>query len=76
MNADQTAVDLSAGDRAEYHKPDIAVAYARLAPLVAEARLHLKHGDIDEADKSLDAAREVMDQLTWMVVVKSRQRSE
>lgn len=50
---------LNAGD--EFIKPDLAIAYAQLAPLVAEARLHLKSGDLKSAQERLDSARLVMD---------------
>jgi len=48
-------------NRVEYLQVDLAAAYGALAPCVVEALATLKHGNVDQATKSLQRAMEVID---------------
>lgn len=53
----------------DIHKPDPWLAFAALAPLVAEARVYLETGHPDQCAEILEQARKVIERVTmWGVV--------
>lgn len=59
----------SGGKRIEYHKPDLSIAYAVLAPVVAEAATLAERGCYAEAWMMLKRAKEVVDEVAERFMV-------
>ncbi len=59
--APQVAAIQVGRSRIEYHRPDLALAYATLAPKVSEAWAYLRCGDTDAAKAAVEAAQAVID---------------
>ena len=51
-------------DRIEYHKLDLGLAYAGLAPKVSEAWAYLRCGDIEKAKRVLESAQAMIDSVS------------
>jgi hypothetical protein len=55
--------------RCEYHKPDLAVAYSIVAPLIAEAYAYLRCDKIMQATDCVKRAKAVIDQAETQATV-------